>query len=131
MKITSTALAWVCVAILVLYPVSAILVWAYVATDDYYGILAVLFAANAGTAIVVRLAFSLPQFSHHTSRALRHTVDAIVAVCALMSALYWMADEVDNVWLRAGIVSPVLVILLVLMWFIDTVNKEGSQHKGE
>lgn len=131
MKITSTALAWVCVAILVLYPVSAILVWAYVATDDYYGILAVLFAANAGTALVVGLAFSWPQFSHHTSRALRRTVGAIVAVCALMSALYWMAGEVDNVWLRAGIVSPVLVILLVLMWFIDTVNKEGPQHKGE
>ena len=131
MKITSTALAWVCVALLVLYPVSAILVWAYLASDDHYGIMAALLAANAGTALFVGLAFGLPQFRHHTSRVLRLIVGSIGVVCALMSAMYWMADEVDSVWLRAGIVSPVLVILLVLMWFIDTVNKGGTQHKGE
>ena len=41
MKITSTALAWVCVALLVLYPVSAILVWAYLSPESY-GIMAAL-----------------------------------------------------------------------------------------
>ena len=130
MKITSTALAWVCVALLVLYPLSAILVWAYLAPESY-GIMAALFAANAGTALFIGLTFRLPEFSGHTSRALRFLVVSIAVVCGLMSALFWMADEVDNVWLRAGIVSPVLVILLVLMWFIDTVNKAGTQHKGE
>ena len=130
MKITSTALAWVCVALLVLYPVSAILMWAYLAPESY-GIMAALFAANAGTALFIGLTFRLPEFSGHTSRALRFFVVCIAVVCGLMSALFWMADEVDNVWFRAGIVSPVLVILLVLMWFIDTVNKGGTQHKGE
>ena len=130
MKITSTAVAWVCVALLVLYPVSAILVWAYLAPESY-GIMAALFAANAATALFIGFTFRLPAFSSHTSRALRFFVVSIAVVCGLMSAVFWMADEVDNVWLRAGIVSPVLVILLVLMWFIDTVNKGGTQHKGE
>ena len=34
MNITSTALAWVCLGLLVLYPVSAILVRPYLAPDD-------------------------------------------------------------------------------------------------
>ena len=131
MNITSKALTRVCVALLVLYPVSAILVWTYVDTDDYYGILAALFAANAGTALFVGLVFSLPQFSHHISRALRLTVGTIGVVCALTSALFWMADEVDNIWLRAGIISPVVIILIILMWFIDKVNKEGTEHESE
>ena len=130
MKITSTALAWVCVALLVLYPVSAILVWAYLSPESY-GIMAALFAANAGTALFIGLTFRLPEFRGHTSRALRFFVVFIAVVCGLMSALFWMADEVDNLWLRLGIVSPVLVILFVLMWFIDKVNKGGTQHKGE
>ena len=130
MKITSTALAWVCVALLVLYPASAILVWGYLAPESY-GIMAALFAANAATALFIGLTFRLPAFSGHTSRTLRSFVVSIAVVCGLMSAVFWMADEVDNVWLRAGIVSPVLVILLVLMWFIDTVNKGVTQHKGE
>ena len=130
MRITSKSLALVCMTLLVLYPVTAILVWAYVATDDYYGVLATLFAANAGTALLVGLAFGLPQFSHHTSTALRLIVGTIGVICAVMSAVYWMADEVENVWLRAGIISPIVVILIVLMWFIDKVNKEGEKHEG-
>ena len=118
-------------ALLVLYPISAILVWAYLANDDNYGIMAALFAANAGTAFFVGLAFSLPQFSHYASRVLRLIVGSIGVVCGLMSALYWMADEVDNIWLRAGIISWVLVILLVLMWFVDKVNKEETKHEGK
>ncbi len=130
MKITSTALAWVCVAILVLYPVSAILVAAYLAPDSY-GILAALLAANAGTALFAGLAFGWPEFSHCTSRALRFVVFIIGVVSGLLSALYWMADEVDHIWLRAGIISPVLIILLVLMSFVVKVNKEGTKHEGE
>lgn len=130
MKITTTVLARVCVALLVLYPVSALLVWAYLAPDSY-GILAALFAANAGTAFFVGFAFRLPEFSGHTSRALRLSVVLIGVVCGLMSALHWMADEVDHIWLRAGIISPIVVILLVLMWFVDKVNKERTKHEGE
>ena len=122
-------LAWVCVALLILYPTSAILVQGYIVTDDYYGILAALLAANAGTAFFVRLVFDLPQFSHHTSGALKFIVVFIGVVCALLSAMYWMADEVDHLWLRTAIISPVLVILFVLMWFIDKVNKTETKHE--
>ena len=75
MKITSTGLAWVCVALLVLNPVLAILVWAYLAPDSY-GILAALLAANAGTAVFAGLVFSWPEFSHCTSRELRLSVSS-------------------------------------------------------
>ena len=127
MKITSKALAWVCVALLVLYPVLAILLWAYLASDNNYGIMAALLAANAGTAFLVRLAFGVPEFSDYTSGALRFFVLIIGVASGLVSAVYWMADEVGHIWLRAGIISPVLVILLVLMWFVDKVNKEGTK----
>ena len=131
MNITSKALALVCVVLLALYLVSAILVGAYVANDGYYGILAAVFAANAGTALFVRLVFGLPEFRKHTPGALRLVVLSIGVASGLMSAVYWMFDEVDDSWLRVGIILPVLVILLVLMWFIDTVNREGPQNKGE
>ena len=54
----------------------------------------------------------------------------IGVVSGLFSALNWMADEVEHLGLRAGFVAPVLVILLVLMRFIDKVNKEGTIHGG-
>ena len=130
MKITSQALAKVCVALLVLYPVSAILVWAYLDSDNY-GIMAALFAANAGTALFVGLVFGLPEFIHCTSKVWRLSLVFIGIASGLMSAIYWMSDEVDHIWLRMVIISPVLVILFVLMWFIDKVNKEGTKHEGE
>ena len=131
MKITTTALAWGCVALLVLYPASAILVGAYLTPNDNYGTLATLLAANAGTAFFVRFALGLPGFSGHTSRALRFSVTVIAVVCGLISAVQWMADEVEHLGLRAAFVTPVVVILLVLMWFIHKVNKEGTHHEGE
>ena len=131
MNITSKALARICVVLLVLYPVSALLVWTLVADDDHYGVLAALFAANAGTALFVGLAFSLPEYSSHTSRTLRLLVPLIGVVCAVISAMCWMWDEVDNVWLRVGIVSPIVFILLVLGWFTDKVNKEGAKHEED
>ena len=131
MKISSKFLARVCVALLVLYPVAAFLVWAYPTRDDCYGILAALLAANAGTAVFVRLVFGLPEFSEYTSGALRLYVVIIGVGSGLASALSWMADEVDNIWLRLGIISPVLVIILLLMWFIDKVSNEGTSNEGE
>ena len=130
MKITSKALAYVCVALMVLYPVSATFVWAYL-DSDRYGIMAALFAANAGTAFFALLAFGLPESVHYTSKALRFIVFFIGVTSGLMSAIYWMADEVENIWLRAVIISPVLVILLVLMWFFNKVNKERTSHEGQ
>ena len=90
--------------------------------DD--GILAALFAANAGTAFFVGLAFGLPEFSDHTSRALRLSPVLIGVVCGLMSALHWMAEEIDHIGLRIGIISPIIIILLALMWFVNKVGKE-------
>ena len=131
MNITSKALAWVCVAFLGLSPVPALLVWPYATSADYNGILAAVFAANAGTALFVRLVFGLPQLSSHTSRAPRFFVGVIGVIYALMSATFWIADEVDNLWLLAGIISPIVVTLFVLTWFVDKVNEEGEKHDGE
>ena len=131
MNITSKARALVCVVLLVLNPVLAILVLSYVSTVDNYGVIASLFAANAGTALFVRLVFGLPEFSEHTPGALRLFVLIIGVVYGLMSAVYWMLDEVDDSWLRAVIILPVLVILLVLTWFVDKVNKERTENERE
>lgn len=130
MKLTSNTLAKVCVALMVLYPVSAILVWAYL-DSDRYGIMAALFASNAGTAFFALLVFGLPEFIHYTSKVLRLLLVFIGVASGLMSALYWMSDEVEHIWLRMVIISPVLVILFVLLWFVDKVNKEGTEHEGE
>ena len=117
-------------AFLVLYPAAAMLV-GYLAIDDRNGILASLFAANAGTALLVALIFGLPQSNNQTSRALSFLFGFIGALCALLSAVHWMADEVDNVWLRIGIISPIVVTLIVLAWFVYKVNEEGAENNGE
>ena len=129
-KISSEALAWICVALLALYPVSATLIVAYLAPGDD-GIQAALFAANAGTALFVWLAFDLRELRGHTTRALRFSVLSIGVICGMLSAVHWMADEVDHIWLRLGIVSPIVVILVLLLWFVVKVSKEGSKHEGE
>ena len=51
MNITSKALVRVCVALLILYPVAAIVVRAYILTDEHQSIMAALFAVNAGAAL--------------------------------------------------------------------------------
>ena len=133
MKITSSALAWVCVAILVLYPASAFVVWSYLssAADNYYGVLAALLAANAGTAFLVQFVLHLPELSDYTSEKLKLIVLIIAVVCGVSSAVTWMADEVDHLWLRVVIISPVVVIILVLRWFGGKVNEEGTKYEGE
>ena len=130
MRITSTGLARFCVALLILYPVSAFLVWSYLDADSY-GLMAALFATNAGTAVFVGLVFNLSELSRYTSRALRLSVVLIGVVSGLISALFWMTEEVDHIWLQVVIMSPVLVILLVLMWFIAKTGKEETKLKGE
>ena len=79
--------------------------------------------------------FFLPRDPGWTSDIERLIVLIIAAVSGVLSAVNWMADEVDHIWLRVVIISPVLVILLVLMWFVDRgqhkVNKEGTKHEGE
>ena len=130
MKIDCKVLAKVCVALLVLYPISSLLVWTYI-YPDRYGTMAALFAANAGVSLFVGFVFRLPEYYRCTSRKLRILVVAIGVVSGLVSALYWMADEVDHIWLRLIIISPVLVILLVLMWFVDKANKEETKNEGE
>ena len=89
---------------------------------------ALFFAANAGTAFFVWLAFDFRELRGHTTRALRLTVLSIGVICGLLSAVHWMADEVDNIWLQLGIVSPIIVILVVLLWFVYKVSKEGTDH---
>ena len=126
MKITGKVLAWVCLALLILYPVVAILVWGFLSPAGNHGIIAALFAANAGTALLVGLVFRLPEFRHCTSRVLRHSVVLIGVVSGFMSAIFWMADEVEHLYLRAAFVAPVVVILLMLVWFTDTVNKDRT-----
>ena len=100
-------------------------------TPDRYGIMAALFAANAGTALLVGLVFGLSEFSRCTSRVLRRSVVFIGVASGFMSATFWVADEVNHIWLRAGIISPVLFILVVLLWFVDKVNEEGKSDDNE
>ena len=129
-KITCTTLAWVCLALLVLYPVLSLLVWAALAPDSY-GIIAALLAANTGIAVFIGLAFNWPELRHCTSRELRRVVAFIGVVSALASAVFWLVDEVDHSWLHVVIIAPVLAILLVLIWFVRKADKEGTKHEGE
>ena len=131
MNITSKALGRLCVALVLMYPVSAILVLLYTPTDDRHGALAALFAAAAGTALFVRLVFGLPELRGHTPGALKLVILGIGMAYGLMSAVYWILDAVDDNWLSAAIILPVAVILLVLMWFVDKVNKERTENEGE
>ncbi len=131
MKINSKLLAQTCVALLILYPVSAILVWAYLRPDDSYSILAALLAVNAGMAFLVHLTFTLPEFIDYTSHALRLSVLIIASASGFVSAVYWMVDAIDNTWLYAGIISPILAFLLVLVWFVHKVDKEKAKNEDK
>lgn len=130
MRIPSMTPARLCVFLLVLYPVSAILVWSYLAPERY-GIMAALFAGNAATAVFVGLVFGLPDLAHYTSRALKLFVVLIGVGSGLASAVFWMAGEVDRVWLQPVFISPVVVILIVLMWFVAKAEKKGKKPEGE
>lgn len=130
MKMTSTFLAKVCATILILYPALAVPVWNYIASDDY-GLLAALFAANAGTAFFVGLVLNFPEFSHFTPRGLRLVIVIIAAASGLASAFFWVADEVGHVWLRLSMVLPFIVTLLVLIWFADRCSRAGTKREAE
>ena len=130
MKITSTALAKGCMALLVINPILATLVWASLAPNSP-GILAALLAANAGAALFAGLVFNWPEFSHCTTSALRLVVVVTGVASGLASAVSWMADEVDRTWLPVVFISPVLFIPLVLALFVGKAGKEGTKHEGE
>ena len=129
MKITSKTLAQTCVALLIIYPVSALLVWAYLTPNNNYGTLAALFALNAATAFFVEHAFRLPRLRKYAAKGLRNIVLLIGLASALIAAQYWMSDEVRNIWVRLGIMSPVLLILLVLLWFAHEAEKGKAQSE--
>ena len=46
----------------------------------------------------------------------------------MFSAFYWMADEVQHIWLRTVILTPVFVILILLAWFAVKVDKERTKR---
>ena len=135
MKITSTGLAKGCVAFLVInpllsIPVWAALVWASLAPDSH-GILAALFAANAVVALFAGFVFSWPEFSRSTTAMLRLSLVVTGVGSGLLSAVSWMAGEVDRSWLPVVFISPVAVILLVLIWFVRKAEKEGTKQESE
>ena len=80
---------------------------------------------------LVWFVLSLPESSDYTSGALKRIVLIIAMASVLLSSVYWISDEVDHILLRVGIIAPVVLILLVLMGFVDKVNKEGTKHEGE
>ena len=128
MKITSKALAGACLALLVLYPLSAVL-WFVLSSGDNYGIMAALLAVNAGVAFTAHLGFDLPEFSGHAPRQSRHITLFIAAISGCASGIFWMTDEVENIWHYMIIMAPVLVVLLLLAQFVDKVNKERAKQK--
>ena len=130
MKTNSQTLAQICVALLIIYPVSALLVWASLRPDGY-GVLSALLAVNAGMAFIVHLAFNLPEYTNYTSDTLKRWLLIIASVSGFVSAVYWMVDAIDNTWLYAGIISPILAIAFVLVWFGHKVDKEKAQNGDE
>ena len=48
--------------------------------------------------------------------------------CGSLSTFYWIAYEVEHIWLRTGILSPVFLILIVLVWFTVKVDKERTKR---
>ena len=131
MNITGKNFAWACVALLAAYPVLAILVGEHVVSNDNYVALAALLAANAGTAFLVELVFLMPEFRRHAGRSLRVIVGFIAVTSGLLSAFYWMADEVEHELLRAGLMAPVVAILIVLLLFMDTANKGRTSNADD
>ena len=131
MKITGRDLALVSVPFLLLYTVVAFVVWYFADSDHDYGLLASMFAASAGTAALARLVFGLPEYREYAPGAVRSWLLGIAAVTGLLSAVYWVADEADNIWLYIGIILPVLVIGVLLERFVDKVDKERTKQGGE
>ena len=130
MKITSRVLAWVCVVLLFMHPVVAVAAWFFMGSDDDYGLLASVLAVGAGTALLARLIFGLPGVRGHAPGAVRLGSLLIGVVAGLASAICWVLDEVNHVWLAAGVALSVLFILFVLAWFVDRVNEERTGQGG-
>ena len=48
-----------------------------------------------------------------------------------LSAFFWAADEVVNIWIRPLVIAPILIALILLMWFTDKCNKEAAKQEDE
>ena len=127
MKITSTALARACRILLTLYPVSTLLCF-YLISDENYRIMAALFAANAAAASLAMLIFGWYESSDNVPGPSRLFTLVIAVGSGLTSAVFAIAAEVEQPWLRIGLIAPVVVILLVLIWFVNKVSKERAEH---
>ena len=125
MKIKSVTLAWACVVLLVLYMVLGLLIWTLFDPNNH-SVLSALFAAGAGTSILVGVTLEFPELRGKTPMTLRLSLLFIGAASGLLSAINWLADEVDHFWIRAALVSPVVIILFVLLWFFQKVREESD-----
>lgn len=130
MKISGSSLAWACVVIPYLYLALVILASFYL-DPGYYGILGIMLAANAGAVLFVVLVFDVRESEDYTSGVLKLVASAIGAASVLFSAVFLMADEVDHPGIRAALIAPVIVALLVLLWFINKSKKEKSSKINE
>ena len=130
MKITTIGIAKGCVAILMLHIVLGIAVCSYFDFGNY-GLLAALFAANAGAAFFAGYIFNLPAFSRSTLRGVSYFTFSIAAVSGLMSAYSWMADEMEDAWLPIITLIPIIVLLFMLVWFVNKYTKEETKHEDE
>lgn len=127
---TITVLAWGLVAILLLHMVLAIAVWYYLDSDNS-GLIAALFASNAGTAFLVGFVFHLPAFSHFIPRGSNIFPVFIGAASGFTSGVHWMADEVEDAWIRLIMLALIIIIVVILGWFIYKCNKERTKHGAE
>ena len=83
MKIKSVTLAWACVVLLVLYMVLGLLIWTLFDPNNH-GVLAALFAAGAGTAILVGVTLEFPELRGQDT-------DDVKALFALYRRGLWAA----------------------------------------
>ena len=130
MRISNRTLAKVCLGILILTPVAAILVWFFTDYQSNRGTIAAVLAANAGTALLVSLVFSFHEFKNHTTSELRYLTVFAGACSGILSAVFWIMEEVQNLYLPIVLVAPLVVTLIVLFMFTKRVSEKGTSSDG-
>lgn len=130
MTITNTALAQVCVGLLLLIVFTALLLWICIDYQSNHGTMAAVLAANAGTALLASHVFSFHEFRHHTTGGLRYLTVFVGAFSGLLSAVFWIMAEVHNLYLPAILVLPFVLVLSVVFVFAKRVKKEGTDSAG-
>lgn len=132
MKISRDSLMKACGTLLVVYPFSAIILTQFILTpEDSYGLLAALLAVNAGAAFFVGHALGLPEYSNYTPGVLRNSILSIAVASGLLSAMFWVSDEVGHLGIQLALVTPGLIIILIAGWFIHKVEKERKKREEE